>query len=69
MVESIFALVAMCGLLAALRPEVFARYFFTGWKRQQIEANLCGLSSVGWLIFIFSGFTFIVALIADVMSR
>lgn len=69
MVESVFAVVAMCGLLAGLRPELFARYFFTGWKRQRIEAHLGGLSSVGWLIFIFSGFTFIVALIADVMSR
>ena len=47
----IFALIACMGLLAALRPEAYARYFLADYQRRAFSGNFKVLSLVGWLIF------------------
>jgi p-aminobenzoyl-glutamate transporter AbgT len=47
----IFALVGCLGLLAALRPEVYARYFLAESQRRALSGNLRALSFTGWIIF------------------
>ena len=47
----LFVLMGCLGLLAALRPEVYARYFLAGFQRRALFGNLKGLSFTGWVIF------------------
>lgn len=47
----IFALIGCMGLFAALRPEVYSRYFLAEYQRKALSDNFKGLSLVGWLIF------------------
>lgn len=47
----IFALVGCLGLVAALRPEVYARYFLAESQRRALSGNLRALSFTGWVIF------------------
>jgi hypothetical protein len=47
----IFALVGCMGLLAALRPETYARYFLAEYQRRALSGNFKGLSFTGWIIF------------------
>jgi type VI protein secretion system component VasF len=47
----ILALVGSMGLLAALRPETYARYFLTKWQRSGASRNPRALSRTGWAIF------------------
>ena len=48
----IFALVGCIGLLAALRPEAYARYFLAESQRKTLSSNLKALSLTGWVIFV-----------------
>lgn len=47
----IFASVGCLGLLAALRPEVYVRYFLAEFQRRALSGNLKAVSFVGWVIF------------------
>ena len=47
----IFALVGCLGLLAALWPETYARFFLAESQRQALCGDLKGLSFTGWVIF------------------
>jgi hypothetical protein len=47
----IIALVGCMGLLAALRPETYARYFLAEYQRRAISGNFKALSWTGWIIF------------------
>jgi len=49
----IFVLVGCMGLFAALRPELYARYFLAEVQRKAVSRNLKGLSLTGWVIFCF----------------
>jgi hypothetical protein len=46
----IFALVGCMGLLAALRPEIYARYFLAEYQRRALSGNFKALSLIGWII-------------------
>jgi hypothetical protein len=48
----IFALVGCMGLLAALRPEAYARYFLAESQRRALSSNLKALSLLGWVTFV-----------------
>jgi hypothetical protein len=43
--------VGCIGLLAALHPEIYARYFLAEYQRRAISGNFKALSLTGWLIF------------------
>jgi len=47
----IFALVGCLGLLAALRPETYARYFLAEYQRRALSGKFRALSFTGWIIF------------------
>lgn len=47
----VFALVGCMGLFAALRPEVYSRYFLAGFQRRALAGNFKALSNTGWIIF------------------
>ena len=64
--ELAFVVVAILGLLAALRPRVFAQYFLAGWQRERLAGNVSALSWTGWIIFGCSAFTLIALLPANI---
>lgn len=47
----IFASVGCLGLLAALRPEKYTRYFLAESQRRALSGNLKAVSLAGWAIF------------------
>jgi hypothetical protein len=65
-VAGIFAAVALCGLLAARRPDIFAQYFLAKWQREQLAGRMSGLSWTGWVLFVFGAFASILTLVAGV---
>jgi hypothetical protein len=44
-------MVGCLGLLAALRPETYARYFLAEYQRRALSRNLSALRFTGWVIF------------------
>lgn len=69
LVAGIFAAVALGGLLAAKRPDIYAQYFLAKWQRERLAGNLNGLSWTGWVLFAFGAFASIVTLIAGALYR
>jgi hypothetical protein len=67
--EVVFGIVAIVGLLAATRPQVFTRYFLAEWQRERLAGNIGAVSWTGWVIFGCSTFTVIVMLIAEATGR
>ena len=65
----LFGFVALGGLLAAMRPDLCARYFLAKWQRERLAGNMGALSWTGWILFGFSSCIVIVILIADVLRR
>lgn len=47
----IVAVVGCMGLLAALRPETYARYFLAEYQRRALSGNFKAVSLTGWIIF------------------
>ncbi|MGA9475339.1 MAG: hypothetical protein WBV36_22935 [Terriglobales bacterium] len=47
----IIAAVGCMGLLAALRPETYARYFLAEYQRRAFSGNFKALSLTGWILF------------------
>jgi hypothetical protein len=47
----IFGLVVFAALLAAMRPQIFARYFLGKWQRERLAGNMNTISWSGWVIF------------------
>lgn len=66
--ELIFGIVAALGLLAAKRPQIFARYFLAEWQRQRIRDNMNGLVWTGWMIFGFGTLT-VCAMVVSAVRR
>ena len=66
--ELIFGIVAALGLLAAKRPQIFARYFLAEWQRQRIRDNMNGLVWTGWMIFGFGTLT-VSAMVVSAVRR
>ena len=65
---SIFGIVALAGLLAAKRPDIYVKYFLADWQRERIP-NPDVLRSTGWMIFGFCGFTAVLIVIANTVGR
>jgi hypothetical protein len=66
-VAMIFGFVAFMGLLAAKRPELFARYFLAEWQRRNLAGNMAALSWTGWVLFGCGAFSAVMILIASVL--
>jgi len=66
-VELGFVIVAIIGLLGALRPQVVVRYLLADWQRKRLSGNLHVVSWTSWGIFGCSVFTLIVMVIEDVI--
>ena len=64
MTEFLFGTLALLGLLAAKRPEVFARYFLAEQQRERLANNMSAVSWTGWIIFGCSAFTVIAMLVS-----
>jgi hypothetical protein len=47
----IFGLIGCMGLIAALRPDVYVRYFLAKYQRRALSRNPRALSLTGWAIF------------------
>jgi hypothetical protein len=47
----VFGSIVCVGLLAALRPQVFARYFLTESQQRALSGNLSVISMTGWAMF------------------
>jgi hypothetical protein len=62
-VAGVFAAVALLGLLAARRPDVFAQYFLAKWQRDRLTGNMGGLAWTGWVLFVFGVFASILTLV------
>jgi hypothetical protein len=58
-----FGLVALFGLVAAVRPNEFCRYFLADFQREKIAGNMDAISRVGWAIFACSALVVIVSVI------
>jgi len=67
--ELIFGIVAALGLLAAKRPQIFARYLLAEWQRQRIRDNMNGLVWTGWMIFGFGTLTVCAMVVSDALPR
>ncbi len=65
----VFALVAFLGLVAAKRPETFARYFLAGSQRERLAGNTDVVSRTGWIIFGCGLLTAVAMLVESAMSR
>jgi hypothetical protein len=48
---AVAAVVGLVGLLAALQPDAYTRYFLTDSQRERLAGHLKTVSLVGWFIF------------------
>jgi hypothetical protein len=64
MAEFLFGTLALLGLLAAKRPEVFVRYFLAEQQRERLAGQMSAVSWTGWMIFGCSALTVIAMLIS-----
>ncbi len=53
-----FGIMALVGLLAALRPRVFMEYFLADYQRERLWGNMGLVSQIGWFLFGCSTFMF-----------
>lgn len=67
--EFAFGVVALIGLFAAKRPDIFVHYCLAKWQRSRIGGNWAALSWTGWILFIFANCVFAGMLIADALQR
>ncbi len=65
-VALVFAVVALFGLFAALRPQMAVRYLLADWQRERLLGQHGAVSWTGWVIFACSTFVVVVMLIADI---
>ena len=63
---AIFAVVGLVGLLAALQPDAYTRYFLADSQRERLVGHLKTVSLVGWLIFGSSLFVFAVLALRNI---
>ena len=55
----LLAVLACVGLVAALRPETFTRYFLAEYQRKALSDHLRFVSAFGWVSFSFSVLFFV----------
>lgn len=55
----LFAVFACVGLVAALRPETYTRYFLAEYQRKALSDHLWFVSAFGWVFFCFSVLFFV----------
>jgi len=68
-VAAVFTAVSLLGLLAAIRPDLYAQYFLVKWQRERLAGKMSGLSWTGWVLFVFCAFASILTLVAGALHR
>ncbi len=64
-----FAVVAFLGLLAARRPQVFARYLLAGWQRERLVGNMAIVARTGYRVFAFGSLTAALIVLETIVRR